>query len=201
MLQTEIKLMLQKLIKDKKSFRQLYKSGRFSYSKDKHFKGNIAVIGDKAVIAYLQDLNDENRAIATANFQENGIQILKLLGDNWSHYQFGWEENDTHTYRGGYLTKVHNYDKDKVVREIETICKFCDETPKKESIIKSLGKKKLSKKQVSTLLLDTLDKLNRTRELDEKTEICPKVDVQSTNNTNISHPSIPTVEKTPEEFR
>ena len=198
MLQTEMRFMLEKLIKDKKSFRKLYKSGCIYYSKDKHFTGEVVIVDDRAVIAYLQDSNDENRVIATVNFKENGVQIFKLLGDNWSHHQFGWKDNDAHTYGGFYTAKVHNYDKDRVRREIEIIRKFCGETPKKGNIIKSLSKKKLSKKQVSSLLLDTLDKLSRTRELDEKSEVCPKVKVPSINNTETEHTSVFREDKTPE---
>ena len=198
MLQAEMRFMLEKLIKDKKSFRKLYKLGCISYSKDKPFTGEVVIVDERAVIAYLQDLNDENRAIATVNFQENGLQIFKLIGNNWSHHQFGWKEDDAYTYGGVFSAKVHNYDKDRVAREIETIRKFCDETPKKESIIKSLGKKKLSKKQVSDLLLDTLDKLSRTRELDEKAEVCPKVEVSPINNIEIEQTATLKEDKTPE---
>lgn len=198
MLQAEMRFMLEKLIKDKKSFRKLYKSGCISYSKEKPFTGEVVIVDDRAVIAYLQDINDENKAIATVNFQENGLQIYKLLGDNWSHHQFGWKEDDAYTYGGVYSAKVHNYDKDRVAREIETIRKFCDETPKRESVIKSLGKKKLSKKQVSDLLLDTLDKLSRTRELDEKAEVCPKVEVPPINNIEIEQTATLKEDKTPE---
>ena len=198
MLQAEMRFMLEKLIKDKKSFRKLYKLGCISYSKDKPFTGEVVIVDERAVIAYLQDLNDENRAIATVNFQENGLQIFKLIGNNWSHHQFGWKEDDAYTYGGVFSAKVHNYDKDRVAREIETIRKFCDETPKKESIIKSLGKKKLSKKQVSDLLLDTLDKLSRTRELDEKAEVCPKVEVPQINNIEIEQTATLKEDKTPE---
>lgn len=201
MMQKEIKLMLEKLIKDRKSFRKLYKSGYFSYFKDKSFKGKVSIVGDRAVIAYLEDLNDENRVIATANFQENGIQIFKLLGDDWSHHQFDWEEKDAYTYGGVYLSKLHNYDRDKVAREIATICGYCEKTPKKESIIKSIGKKRLSKKQVFDLLLDTLDKLNQTRKLQDKKTVCPKVDVQSINSTNILSPSASTIEKFSKDLR
>lgn len=200
MLQTEMKLMLEKLIKDKKSFKELYKTGSFSYSKDKPFKGEVVVVGDRALIAYLQDLNDENRAIATADFQENGTLIFKLLGDNWSQHQFDWEDKDTYTYGGNYSAIVHNYDRDKVAREIETIRKHCAETPKKESILQSLGKKKLTKKQVYSLLLETLDKLNRTKELSEKKEVCPKVEVGTLDTTEIPHQSVPEVDKSPEIF-
>lgn len=198
MLQTEMRFMLEKLIKDKKSFRKLYRAGCISYSKDKPFTGEVVIVDDRAVIAYLQDSNDENKVIATVNFQENGLQIYKLLGDNWSHHQFGWKEDDAYTYGGVYSAKLHNYDRDKVAREIETIRKFCTETPKRESVIKSLGKKKLSKKQVSSLLLDTLDKLSRTRELDEKTEVCPKVKVPSISNTETEYSSVLKEDKTPE---
>lgn len=201
MLQTEMRFILESLIKDKKSFRKLYKSGCISYSKDKPFTGKVVIVDDRAVIAYLQDLNDENRAIATVNFQENGLRIFKLLGDSWSHHQFGWKEDDEYTYGGVYSAKVHNYDRGRVAREIETIRKFCAEAPKKESIIKSLSKKRLSKKQTFDLLLDTLDKLNQTRELEEKKEVCPKVDVQTINSTNISNTSVFKANKTSEKSR
>lgn len=202
MLQNEMRFMLEKIIKDiikdKERFKKLYKSGYIDYSDNKPFTGKVVIVDDRAVIAYLQKLNDENSAIATADFQENGMQIFELLGDDWFHYQFGWKEDDAYTYGGVYSAKAQNYNRNRVSREIETIRKFCAETPKKESIIKSLGKKKLSKKQVSGLLLDTLDKLSRTRELGEKPEVCPRVKVPSIDTTGNGHAPVEKEDKTPE---
>lgn len=198
MLEAEMRFMLEKAITDKKTFRELYRKGVLSYGKEQQFNGKIAIVNNRAVIAFLQDSNDENNAIATMNFNENEVEIFKLLGKNWSHYQFGSKEDDAYTYGGVYSARANNYDRDRIAREINRICGFCDKTSKRESIIKALGEKKLSKKQVYSLLVDTLDKLTRTSELYEKAEVCPKVKVPPLSNSATKHSPTPKINKTPE---
>ena len=75
------------MLKEKK-FKNFYNSGYYSYSKDKSFKGSIAIINNKAIVSFIEDINDENKVIATASFLDNTTIIVQLNGKDFLRTQF-----------------------------------------------------------------------------------------------------------------
>lgn len=195
MVQDEIKTMLTLLMENKKAFKKFYKTGHFSYDKDELFKGEVAIINDKAVISFLQDMNDETKIVATANFQNSGTFILKLFGENFSQYKSN--------LRNAYTSRMHKAKRDEIIDDIASIRKHCAEAEEKSKSMQnqSIRSKfaeilkhsddKISKKAVLLLLEDTINKLNKTRNLDERNKISPKIAVSPTliDDTSNNYPN------------
>lgn len=191
MVQDEIKTMLTVLMENKKAFKKFYKTGHFSYDKDELFKGEVAIINDKAVISFLQDMNDETKIVATANFQDSGTFILKLFGENFSQYKSN--------LRNAYTSRMHKAKRDEIIDDIASIRKHCAEAEEKSKSMQnqSIRSKfdeilkhsddKISKKAVLLLLEDTINKLNKTRNLDERNKISPKIAVSPTSIDDTSN--------------
>ena len=53
MIQEQAKLMLSTLTNDKRAFKKFYKKGYFSYSNNKDYYGEVAIL-DNAIISFLQ---------------------------------------------------------------------------------------------------------------------------------------------------
>jgi hypothetical protein len=170
MIQEQAKLMLSTLCKDKKAFKNFYKKGYFSYSKDKNYKGEVAIV-NKAIISFLEDAKDESKAVATVNFQDSGTFIYKLFGENYSFNQFGQDSTIlTNTAR------VHLRKKEEVIQDIAIIRRHCTEAEEKAYAIKKSASivaklvqsdKKISSQDALILLQDTLNRLNQSRHLNE----------------------------------
>lgn len=193
MVQDEIKTMLTLLMENKKAFKKFYKTGHFSYDKDELFQGEVAIINNKAVISFLQDMNDETKVVASANSQNSGTFILKLFGENFSQYKSNM--------RNAYTSRIHKANRDEIIDDIASIRKHCAETEEKSKSIQnqSIRSKlneilkpsddKISKEEVLFLLEDTINKLNKTRNLDERNKISPKVTVSTVSIDDISNDS------------
>ncbi len=177
MLKDEINLMLSSLINNKKAFKKFYRTGYFSYSKDKLFKGAVAIVNDKAIMSFLQDVDDDSKVIATATFQDNNTTIIiQLNGEDFSRIQFG-----------NLPCKLSSNLKS-VINDISSVCRHCDEAKRKlicsnQNFIKSIFSKisqssyrNLSKQDIRILMETTLDKLHETRNLHNRNEISPKVE-------------------------
>lgn len=194
MIQDEIKAMLTLLVEDKKTFKRFYKTGYFLYNKDESFKGEVAIINDKAVISFLQDANDETKVVATANFQNSGTFILKLFGKNFSQYKS--------KIRNTYTSRIHKANRNEIIDDIDSIRKHCAETEEKSKSMKNQSIRSkldkilkpsddmLSKEEVLLLLEDTINELNKTRNLDERDKISPKVVVSPVSIDDISNESL-----------
>ena len=197
MVQDEIKEMLTLLMENKKAFKKFYKTGHFSFDKGELFKGEVAIINDKAIISFLQDANDETKVVATANFQDNSTFILKLFGENFSQYKSNM--------RNVYTSRMHKANRDEIIDDIASIRKHCAEAEEKAKSIQSQSIRskvveilkhsddnsdyKISKQEILLLLEDTINKLNKTRNLDERNKISPRVTVSHTSIDDISNGS------------
>ena len=198
MLKNEINLMLSLLMNNKKAFRKFYKTGYFSYSKDKPFDGAVAIVNDKAIVSFLQDVDDNSKVIATAAFQDNTTIVIQLNEEKFSRIQFGT------------LPCRLSSTLESVISDISSVRKHCAEakerlTSSNHNFIRNIFSKtshfpdkKLSKQDVGFLLETTLSKLQETRNLNNRNEVSPKVEATSiaTNATSNIHPSIN--DKTPE---
>lgn len=197
MLKDEINLMLSSLMNNKKVFRKFYKTGYFSYSKDKTFDGAIAIVNDKAIVSFLQDVDDDSKVIATTTFQDNTTIVIQLNGEEFSRIQFGK------------LPCRLSSSLDSVISDISSVRRHCAKaeerlTSSNPNLIKSIFSKntlsldrKLSKEDVRFMLQTTLDKLHETRNLNNRNEVSPKVQTSShVPTTSNIHPSIN--DKTPE---
>ena len=197
MLKDEINLMLSSLMNNKKAFRKFYKTGYFSYSKDKPFDGAIAIVNDKAIVSFLQDVDDDSKVIATTTFQDNTTIVIQLNGEEFSRIQFGK------------LPCRLSSSLDSVISDISSVRRHCAKaeerlTSSNPNLIKSIFSKntpsldrKLSKEDVRFMLQTTLDKLHETRNLNNRNEVSPKVQTSShVPTTSNIHPSIN--DKTPE---
>lgn len=186
-LQEEYKIMLDYIIKNKRAFSTLFRSNYYTYSKD-DLIGYFAIINDKALISYIEDINNTDRAIATANFTDNGLLIFKLLENNFSKYQKGWT-NPLRPHQF-HVSKSSRLD---VIEQINCIKKHCDEAKEKTKKLSIFSKpsKKLSKSQVKLLITDTLDGFCSSKQLDERNSLCSKHTVNSvsldtsTNNNSV----------------
>lgn len=198
MLKDEINLMLSSLMNNKKAFRKFYKTGYFSYSKDKPFDGAIAIVNDKAIVSFLQDVDDDSKVIATTTFQDTTTIVIQLNGEEFSRIQFG------------NLPCRLSSSLESVISDISSVRRHCAEAEERlissnPNFIKSIFSKntpssdrKLSRKKVRFLLQTTLDKLQETRNLNNRNEVSPKVETTSfaTNTTSYIQPFIN--DKTPE---
>lgn len=192
MLKNEINLMLSSLMSNKKALKKFYKAGYFSYSKDKPFEGAVAIVNDKAIVSFLQDVNDDSKVVATATFQDNTTIIIQLNGEEFSRIQFG------------NLPCRLSSSLESVISDISSVRRHCAETEERltssnPNFIRSIFSKtsqssdrKLSKQDVRFLLQTTLDKLQETRNLHNRNEVSPKVETTSfaTNPTSNISPSI-----------
>lgn len=198
MLKDEINLTLSSLMKNKKDFKKFYKTGYFSCSKDKPFEGAVAIVNDKVIVSFLQDVDDDSKVIATAAFQDNTTIVIQLNGEEFSRIQFG------------NLPCRLSSSLESVISDISSVRRHCAEaeerlTSSNPNFIKSIFSKntpssdrKLSKEKVRFLLQTTLDKLQETRNLNNRNEVFPKVETTSfaTNTTSNIKPSFN--DKTPE---
>ena len=198
MLKNEINSMLSSLMNSKKAFKKFYKTGYFPYPEDKPFEGAVAIVNDTAIVSFLQDINDDSKVIATATFQDNTTIIIQLNGEYFSRTRFGK------------LPIRLSSNLESVINDISSVRRHCAEaeerlTSSNPNFIKSIFSKntpssdrKLSKENVRFLLQTTLDKLQETRNLNNRNEVSPKVEITSiaTNTTSNIHPSIN--DKTPE---
>ena len=136
--------------------------------------------------------------IATAAFQDNTTIVIQLNGEEFSRIQFG------------NLPCRLSSSLESVISDISSVRRHCAEaeerlTSSNSNFIKSIFSKntpssdrKLSKEKVRFLLQTTLDKLQETRNLNNRNEVFPKVETTSfaTNTTSNIKPSIN--DKTPE---
>lgn len=168
MLQEQSKIMLSTLTKDKRAFKRFYRKGYFSYSGDENCKGKVAIV-NKAIISFLEDANDESRVVATVNFKDSGTFIYKLFGQDYSFSRFGQDPTILANTARVYIRK-----KDDIIHDIGTIRKHCREAEKKASSIvakfsttSAHSDNKISAQDAFLLLQDTIDKLNKSRSLNE----------------------------------
>ena len=185
MLKDEINLMLLSLMKNEKKFKNFYTSGYFPYSKDKSFKGAVAIINNKAIVSFIEDINDENKVIATASFLDNTTIIVQLNGKDFLRTQF-----NNLPRRCKCSSNLDN-----IISDISSIQRHCAEaeqklTSKKTNFIRNIFSKTnqvsshtLSKQDVTTILKNTIDKLDKTQSLTTRNEISPKV-YQATLKSN-----------------
>lgn len=177
MLQDEIKLMLLSVIEDRKKLSKLYKEGYFKYYDNKDYKGSIAVVNNKAVISFLEDINNESKMVATANFKNSGTLIYKLFDKNYSFSRIG-KDPFISNYGG---RQIHMRDKNQIIEDISSIRKYCAEAEERSTAIQkesyilnkfnriqNYSNSEISKEEVLSLLEDTVDKLDKTRYLAEK---------------------------------
>ena len=190
MLETEFRTMLEYVSNNRKAFKQLYKKGYFSYSKDGNFIGEAAIVNNKAVVAFLQEANNENHVVASTNFEEGANLIYKLSGDNFSLKQFGKSIMNMGMGKDYYTSKTYNPDKAGIIRDINSVRIHCKEAREKAEKQLSLSSKlfkksssdeRLSKKQVISLLEKTITKLpdrsQTTEQKHSRAEISPKVEI------------------------
>jgi len=177
MVQEKIKLMLLTLIEDKKSLRQFYKNGYFSYF-DEDCQGEVAIC-NKAIISFLENSNDITSVVATASFHNSGILIYKLFGQNYLYKQFGRNPSTSID-----TNMIHLRNRSEVIKDISTIRKYCTKAQEKISSISDKSSDiiklkpslfqphhQISIQDVTVLLKNTLDKLDQTRQLDEVDQI------------------------------
>ena len=183
MLQGEIHSMLKFISNDKKALDYLYKKRCFEYKKEDSLYGEVAIVNNKALVSFIRDVNNEQKLIATAKFKDGGTVIFKLLGDNFSQHEIGFKN-----LRGGFYAR--KLSKEEVIKEIETICKYCEEVkrglPTSKSNFFNMFSKRLSKRDVANLLEETIQKLECSRFLEETESICPKVNIPTDINCNFS---------------
>lgn len=198
MLKDEIDLMLSSLMNNRKALKKFYKTGYFSYHQDKSFKGAVAIVNDKAIVSFLQDVDDDSKVIATATFQNNTTIIIQLNGDYFSRTQFGK------------LPERCISNREAIISDISLLRGYCAEaeerlTSGKSHFIRSIFSKKsqssdrkLSKQDVRFMLETTLDKLHETLTLNNRSEVSPRVNttISASNTTSNINPSIN--DKTPE---
>lgn len=187
MLQDEIKTMLKFLIENRKNFRKFYKNGYFEYSKDNTFEGSVAIINNDTIVSFLKYINDDSKAIATIDFQNNGTIILNLFDDDFSMHNFGMK-----TFTNSYSSRIIPPTHDDIVKKISYIIKCCEKAKKSHStfqyknIFNIKKHQSLSKKEIHSLLENTLNKLNKTKSLNEKNDIVPKFNISPVSNKNVS---------------
>ena len=183
MLQDEIKLMISAVINDNKTLNDLYKKGFFSYLDKENCKGNIAIINNKAIVSILEDIDDDSKVIATINFKNSGTFIYKVFGKNYYFGQFGQDPYKDIT--GCQSVRIHMRKRDEVIEDINNIRKRCIDAEEKSIAIQKsnsifskfnsiqiCSNNEISEKDVFSLLQDTLDKLNRTRQINEVNKEC-----------------------------
>lgn len=175
MLKDEINLMLLSLINNKRALKKFYKTGFFSYPKHNPFKGAVAIVNNKAIVSFLQNVDNENEVIATASFQDNTTFVFQLKGDNFSRTQFG------------NLPHRCSSNRESVISDISSIRKYCAETEERLissnphfinrifSKVSHPTREELSKEDVKFLLENTLNKLHKSQNLNSRNKAFPKV--------------------------
>lgn len=185
MLDKELHSMLKSIIKNKLAFNKLYRDGVYSYSKDDSFVGEVAIINEKALVSFLQDATNELDTVATVDFKDSGTSIYRVNGDNSSFEQYGQDLNNSN---GFHTFKAYTPNRDRIIEDISSIKTHCKE---KKQAVQTEGKisrligsfnlqqKRLSRKEIRELLINTLDKLEKSINKDSKSsrkDISPKVD-------------------------
>ena len=174
MVQEQAKLMLSTLTNDKRAFKKFYKKGHFSYSNNKDYYGEVAIL-DNAIISFLQSSNDESKVVATVSFKDGGTFIYKLFGKNYSFIQYG---KDPSIWVNP--VRMHVRRKDDIIIDISTIRKHCNSAKEKALAIEKASSVLTRFKSISVqsdteisydnallLLQESLKKLNMSRQLNE----------------------------------
>lgn len=205
-MQSELEAILKEICANKRTLKELTKKGYLPYKGDTNFLGSVAIINNKAIVSYLQDSNDDSRAIATANFIDNGILIFKLEGEKCDETRVGWKNKSSGEMGGFYGAQIHQISRKSVSSQISSACRHCIEAKEKAELesskstisklikgLKSETDKGLSEKEVLLLVQDTLKALNRSKNIEDQTQ---------TNNNYSKHgksdntPKVPTGKKT-----
>lgn len=186
MLKSETNLMLSSLIQSKKDLRKFYKTGYCEYSGDKKFKGSLAVVNDKAIVSFLQDIDDDSKVIATVAFQDNTTIIIQLDGEDFSRTQFGQ------------LNYKYSSNRESIISDLSLLRRYCAEAEEKvkssnphfiRNIFFKLSKaseRRLSRQDVKILMENMLDKLNKSRNINNRNRISPKVEITAASNNSTS---------------
>ncbi len=174
MVQEQAKLMLSRLNNDKRTFKKFYKKGYFSYSNNKDYYGEVAIL-DNAIISFLQSSNDESKVVATVSFKDSSTFIYKLFGKDYSFIQYG---KDPSIWVNP--VRMHIRKKDDIISDISTIRKHCSIAKEKALAIEKASSILTRFKSTSVqtdyeisydnallLLQNTLNKLNQSRQLNE----------------------------------
>lgn len=190
MLDKELHSMLKSIIKNRLAFNKLYRDGVYSYSKDDSFIGEVAIINEKALVSFLQDATNELDTVATVDFKDSGTSIYRVNGENSSFKQYGQDLNNSN---GFHTFKAYTPSRDRIIEDIFSIKAHCKE---KKQTVQTEGKisrlignfniqqKRLSRKEIRELLINTLDKLEKSINKDSKSsrkDISPKVDTVAEN--------------------
>lgn len=176
-MKNEINLMLSSLMKNKRALAKFYKTGYFSYTKDKAFKGATAIVDGNAIVSFLQDANDDSKVIAIASFKNKKATIVQLSGEEFCRTQFGMVSGKLSSSLAS------------IKCDISSVRRHCAEAEEKLrgcSFIRRIFSKptqssdiKLSKKDVRFMLENALDKLHDARNLNNRNEVSPKVEITS----------------------
>lgn len=183
-IQSGLENMLKEICNDKKTLKKLVKQGYLTYNTDPEFSGSIAIINDKAVLTYLQDTNDESRAIATTNFIDNGILIFKLDKGQCDETRVGWKNKGFGEFGGFYATQIYQFNRESVTSQIHSAHRHCIEAKEKAELesskstisrliegLKSKKDKSLSEKEILLLVRETLEALTRPREAQVQSQV------------------------------
>lgn len=194
MLQSDIKLMLSSLTEDKKALRKLCDTGYFSYS-NKSTKGGVAIVNNEILISLVEDIHDESKAIATVSSLNRGTYIFKLFNENYAQHQFDVKNPYKENGGGFYMGRLQGISKNKVASEISLIREYFAKIQEKSderqahplrcritSIFKNLERK--PKRNILILLQETIEKLNKCKNLDEQDSLLKKVAVHNPINDN-----------------
>lgn len=201
MVDNELQLMLKSIIGSKIAFNKFYRKGFYSYPKEDSFIGEVAIVNEKALASFLQDTTSKSNIVATVNFKDSGTSIYRVNGENSSFQQFGEDINNSN---GFHTFKAYTPNRKRILEDISSIKTHCTEKKNsfqsKKTITQLLDrfnsqKKKLSRKEVYSLLNSTIDQLNKSINLDKKDskrEVSPKIYTESKipNEDNINIDSI-----------
>ena len=173
----KIKLMISKINNSKKAFNKLLRNGYYEFRDKENIEGGVALVNDKAIIAFLHEEDDETKVVGTVAFKDCGVVVYQLNGENFSRQQFGCQN----LFSTG--IKIPTYNLEDIEKDISTIYKHYAEVKEKSDskfpfLLRKRFKTKLSKKDVSLLLGDTIDKLNKTR----NKVFCEKISSTAKNN-------------------
>ncbi|MBO5004697.1 MAG: hypothetical protein J6D03_05545 [Clostridia bacterium] len=183
-IQSGVENMLKEICNNKKTLRKLVKQGYLPYNTNPEFSGSIAIINDKAVLTYLQDTNDESRAIATTNFIDNGILIFKLDRGQCDETRVGWKNKGFGKFGRLCATHIYKFNRESVTSQIHSARRHCMEAKEKAELESSKSKisrliegvktkkdKRLSEKEILFLIKETLEVLTRPREAQVQSQV------------------------------
>lgn len=137
------------------------KKGYFSYTNsESNCRGNVAIVPNKAIISFLEDIEDDAKVVATVKFKEGKTLIYKLFDEDYSYTEYG--QNNT---QQNYSVRIPNMQRKDIIQDITTIRKYCEDAKNKGS---NKSNNEISFKDTIDMLEDTLDKLSKSRHLNEK---------------------------------